>query len=671
MKLFATFVTTITFVIFLISARPVNAATYFVSSSSGSDSNSGVSEQSPWKSLEKVNSFSLQPGDIVQFQRGDNWTGSLTPTQSGTSNAFITFGAYGSDTKPLPHISAAVPIAMKDLQSEGASKWSYTLSKEPKILIFNEKELGSLTSIDALSKPFEWAIANNRVYIFSEQVPDTFYTSIKIGTFDAAFSSNNQKYLLVENILFSGGSGGTVAETGGCVNISPNTSYVTIRNSKIMNCYGQGIRITGSEHITILNSAIKNIVRNGNGTLGDGVLVNWQRSEAKSPSDITLVGNIIEGIIERQGIAVTDGKKITIAENTIFSGNIGIDLEPSPVSEQSITDVVIRKNTIDKGEPTTIFSPKGIASFGEKISLVKISENHVNLQSSSNSMGILVSGQPGTLIEHNFISNAQVGIRIGPGAVNTDVLANHITANSEKIVSAISLEPNGPSTIRFNFIEGNWLYAILSASSSNTTSIFNNTLMGYQNGYVSANGTNPHDRINNTIFYSQNANVHLKIDQSETLAISSDYNSYYPFTGELFKYRDTRHTLTDWQRTLQLDTHSIGGDPLFSEQSLPTLLPNSQLIDRGVDIEKQFDFLRNPTPVGDGVDIGATEFQGANTTHKTGDIDGDNDVDIYDFTILLENFGKTGPPGFILADIIKNGAVDIADYNALISNFGK
>ncbi len=53
---------------------------------------------------------------------------------------------------------------------------------------------------------------------------------------------------------------------------------------------------------------------------------------------------------------------------------------------------------------------------------------------------------------------------------------------------------------------------------------------------------------------------------------------------------------------------------------------------------------------------------------KLGDLDVDNDVDIFDYNILLTDFGKTGTSP---ADIDKNGKVDIFDYNTLLTNFGK
>jgi hypothetical protein len=80
---------------------PAQAAgtTYFVSAA-GSDTNSGTSSAAPWKSLSKVNSIVLMPGDTVSFRRGDTWTGGVVTTQSGTEAAPITLIGYGTGNAP-------------------------------------------------------------------------------------------------------------------------------------------------------------------------------------------------------------------------------------------------------------------------------------------------------------------------------------------------------------------------------------------------------------------------------------------------------------------------------------------------------------------------------------------------------------------------------------------
>jgi hypothetical protein len=73
---------------------------FYVDNVSGSDSSSGTSSTSPWKSLAKVNAASFRPGDVVNFKRGSVWTGSLQVRNSGTSTAVITYRAYGSGAAP-------------------------------------------------------------------------------------------------------------------------------------------------------------------------------------------------------------------------------------------------------------------------------------------------------------------------------------------------------------------------------------------------------------------------------------------------------------------------------------------------------------------------------------------------------------------------------------------
>lgn len=61
------------------------------------------------------------------------------------------------------------------------------------------------------------------------------------------------------------------------------------------------------------------------------------------------------------------------------------------------------------------------------------------------------------------------------------------------------------------------------------------------------------------------------------------------------------------------------------------------------------------------------QCQGGNV----GDLDGDKDVDIFDYNKLISDFGKTGNKCFSTADIDGDGDVDIFDYNKLIGAFGK
>ena len=75
---------------------------FYVNATTGSDSNTGTSPSSPWKTISKVNSYSsFKAGDAILFRRGDIWYDSLTVSSSGNSNNPITFSAYGTGNMPV------------------------------------------------------------------------------------------------------------------------------------------------------------------------------------------------------------------------------------------------------------------------------------------------------------------------------------------------------------------------------------------------------------------------------------------------------------------------------------------------------------------------------------------------------------------------------------------
>jgi len=73
------------------------AATYYVSPS-GNDTNSGASPQAAWRTVDKVNTVDLQPGDKVLFEGDYDYSGNLllTAEDAGTPMQPVVVGSYGS-----------------------------------------------------------------------------------------------------------------------------------------------------------------------------------------------------------------------------------------------------------------------------------------------------------------------------------------------------------------------------------------------------------------------------------------------------------------------------------------------------------------------------------------------------------------------------------------------
>lgn len=77
------------------------STTYYVANS-GSDLNNGTTENSPWKTISKVNKSQFTPGDKILFKKGDVWSGNtIDVQQSGTINNPITWSSYGSGENPI------------------------------------------------------------------------------------------------------------------------------------------------------------------------------------------------------------------------------------------------------------------------------------------------------------------------------------------------------------------------------------------------------------------------------------------------------------------------------------------------------------------------------------------------------------------------------------------
>lgn len=88
------------------------AATYYVSSSLGSDGNNGLSEGSPFATIARVNALNLQPGDRVLFRCGDTWQAEqLILSKSGTEGAPIVFSSYPAGCAEKPVLSGSRPIS--------------------------------------------------------------------------------------------------------------------------------------------------------------------------------------------------------------------------------------------------------------------------------------------------------------------------------------------------------------------------------------------------------------------------------------------------------------------------------------------------------------------------------------------------------------------------------
>ncbi|MEP6845766.1 MAG: right-handed parallel beta-helix repeat-containing protein [Panacibacter sp.] len=74
----------------------VQAQNNYYISPKGNNTNNGVSKESAWQSLEKLNTTSFKPGDSILLEGNSVFNGTLVISSSGTTTQYITFSSYGS-----------------------------------------------------------------------------------------------------------------------------------------------------------------------------------------------------------------------------------------------------------------------------------------------------------------------------------------------------------------------------------------------------------------------------------------------------------------------------------------------------------------------------------------------------------------------------------------------
>lgn len=103
----------------------ISGRTYYVSST-GSDSSSGTSPQSAWRTVTRANRASLAPGDGILFQGGATFSDdSLMPESSGAAGAPLVFGSYGTGQATLTKgvwFNSKSWLTFSDLSFTGSSQ---------------------------------------------------------------------------------------------------------------------------------------------------------------------------------------------------------------------------------------------------------------------------------------------------------------------------------------------------------------------------------------------------------------------------------------------------------------------------------------------------------------------------------------------------------------------
>jgi hypothetical protein len=235
-------------ILFLTGSRLAWSTNYYVSPK-GSDSNNGLSQELPWKSIAKVNTFHFRPGDSILFQSGGTWRETLYPIYSGMKGHPITYGSYGSGDRP---IIEGTDVASDWIIYSGNIWYKKTYSYKVNIVLFNQTPGHEQTSLSNLNNDQDWYWDNTaqKVYIYSSDDPDTRYNhpGIEIGAsrqngvkiFDPTKKS---KYFNFNNLSFRHANDIGI-ELQGC-------NYINIDNCVVDTCGRINMFVYAINNLTI------------------------------------------------------------------------------------------------------------------------------------------------------------------------------------------------------------------------------------------------------------------------------------------------------------------------------------------------------------------------------------------------------------------------------------
>jgi parallel beta-helix repeat protein len=632
------------------------AATYYVDATNGSNTDDGLSPQTPWKTVSKVNSMSFNPGDSILFKRGDMWRETLQVPSSGVTGPPITFGAYGPGEKPI--------ITANDIVSnEGWSEVSPNVYSKPYVgeninqLFENSIKLKRTASAAEVDSPGEWFWGNNTLTIYGNPEGKVLEASVRWWAFRAV----DKDYIILENLDFSGSKN---SWHGGVYFTSCNNPIV--RNCIVRDMYAGGIELYGCKSGQVYNNTLYEISRN------------YPTPRAADDSSIK-IGN--------WGDAASSGSNSIVYNNTVYNSRIGISFQEQNggaaysnhvynldncafTAQTRVSNIEIHDNLVHDVYLYALTgknAPPGVYTFGNAIQIggatgyivenISIYRNHVyNVHQAKNWDGVGIDGA-GIEIDIDSI-NCKAYQNIIHGTGGDGICFYEVAGNNEahnNIIWDVGKDDNP-----------NFKWAIIVHSSGfHQIKIYNNVLFSDVGG-IDVGGYTTNVLIKNNIIHVNPSNYTIRIQAGSHA--ESNYNLFYTGSIGKFQWNGTDYNNFDaWKINSGQDMNSFADDPLFVDIHTYDfhLTADSPCIDAGTDVGITQDFEGNPVPSGVAPDIGAYEYVSASNQPPLANAGEDQTVVDSDRNgseqVTLDGSGSFDPDGTIVSFIWTEGGLEIAN----------
>src|ERR1035437_5600261 len=424
--------------IFLVLSTIASATDYYISSS-GNDSNNGLSSSTPWKTITKVNSsFStLKPGDRILFNRGDTFYGTLIVNGSGDAinwtgaEAVIRKNDWTLDRCTITNHTGDV-LTYTSLGSNHIATANYGY--------FIQNDLRCVTSYG------EWYhnTSTGKFYMYFGGV-DPSTKTVKVATINnLACNKTGSDYITIDNLSFTG-------SINNAIEFSFNSDHCIVQNCNVTFAGEDGIRFSGS-YGTINNNYVGDCNRTGIGVYYNGTNNVITNNTIKNIGIVKGLSKSISGIWSPTCGIADEYNNCLIQYNTIE--NIGYD---------GIIiggDIVTVKNNFINNICLVLDDGGGICTTGPYTS--QIIDGNIILNSVGNTDG---EADSNPLAE---------GIYLDDYAANITVRNNTIANCS---FSGIKLHKAHDNTIENNTSFNNYA-GINFENNDNSSTIYNNILTG-------------------------------------------------------------------------------------------------------------------------------------------------------------------------------------------------
>ncbi|MBI5534770.1 MAG: right-handed parallel beta-helix repeat-containing protein [Deltaproteobacteria bacterium] len=341
---------------------------YHVDSTTGNDANDGLTPQTAWKTVAKVNATSFVPGDNIAFKRGEVWHEALLIKSKGDKSKPIVFRSYGagadkpvlSPTRAITQWTAAqnsIYVADLDVETNQVmvDGQRLAIAHHPNtgyLYVDTEEDSSNKTSFDdadlAVSKAdlvgSEINIRSVRWAYDPAKVVDLVGQRVTIdpGIEDAGVFHKNTGYILANKLWMLDAPGEWFYDKDmkklylRTLDDSPPSSHnveVSVAEAAIEVQYPQGVVVNGLEvrHASRYGirltgptyAQVKNCVSIGSGA--EGIIVDWPSAGG--------VIDVLDNIVRKSaytGISVSAdpaiSQKTTVQRNQVFDTMPGFPL---------------------------------------------------------------------------------------------------------------------------------------------------------------------------------------------------------------------------------------------------------------------------------------------------------------------------------------------------------